>query len=131
MAEARGRCNCGGVAFRARNLRETVTFCHCDECRRFCGHHWAATVAPVEDVTFSADATLTWYAHRTDDARGFCGRCGASLFYRPADGSYLGIAPGTLDAPTGLRLGRHIWACEKGDYYALAEGVPVFDRYPG
>ena len=29
-----------------------------------------------------------------------------------------------IDAPTGLRLERHIWVGDKGDYYEIADGVP-------
>jgi len=31
---------------------------------------------------------------------------------------------GTLDAPTGLRAACHIYAGEKGDYYALDDHLP-------
>ena len=31
---------------------------------------------------------------------------------------------GALDAPTGLRLGKHIFVADKGDYYDIADGLP-------
>ena len=34
------------------------------------------------------------------------------------------VALGCIDAPTGLRLERHIWVGDKGDYYDIADGLP-------
>ena len=33
-------------------------------------------------------------------------------------------AMGALDVPTRLQLERHIFVAEKGDYYAIADGLP-------
>ena len=38
------------------------------------------------------------------------------------------IALGAFDGPTGLQLERHIFVAEKGDYYALADGLPQNER---
>ena len=40
-----GHCECGAVAFEVKNLRAEITMCHCSQCRRLSGHHWAATRA--------------------------------------------------------------------------------------
>jgi hypothetical protein len=31
---------------------------------------------------------------------------------------------GTIDGATGLRLQRHIFVADKGDYYDIADGLP-------
>ena len=124
MAEGRGRCDCGAVAFTARNLRPTVTLCHCSQCRRFSGHAWAATRAAVGDVTFLSDAGLRWHASSAHARRGFCGTCGSSLFYQPNGADHLAIAAGCLDLPTGLSMGKHIFTADAGDYYAVPHDAP-------
>ena len=57
-----GHCECGAVAFKAKNLRDTVTFCHCGQCRRTSGHVWASTMVAPDDLTFTRKDGLTWYA---------------------------------------------------------------------
>ena len=66
------------------------------------------------------EAWLRWY-DADERQRGFCGRCGASLFWREAaDPDTVSIAAGTLDPPTGLRITEQIWVDSAGDYYELA-----------
>jgi hypothetical protein len=74
-------------------------------------------------VTLQEEAWLRWY-DADERRRGFCGRCGASVFWREtADPHTISIAAGTLDAPTGLRTTEQIWVESAGDYYELsAEG---------
>ena len=36
----------------------------------------------------------------------------------------LSFALGAIDGPTGLTLDRHIFTATKGDYYAIADGLP-------
>lgn len=125
----RGQCECGGVAFSVTGARPTVTMCHCGQCRRFSGHHWAATNAPFDQVTFTSDATLTWYASSDWAKRGFCSTCGSSLFYRMNDEPGIGIAAGCLDLPTGMTPGKHIFVADKGDYYTIADDAPHIAKY--
>ncbi len=42
-----------------------------------------------------------------------------------------GVAMGALDGPTGLRLARHIFVADKGDYYDIADGLPQEAREDG
>ena len=119
-----GRCNCGGVRFEVSEERDTVLFCHCSICRRFSGHYWAATRAPLASVTFLSDETLTWFASSDRAERGFCARCGCALFFRPIGGDHLGIAAGGLDAPTGLGRLKHIFTADAGDYYDVPADAP-------
>ena len=36
---------------------------------------------------------------------------------------------GAFDAPTGTRLGEHIFTADKGDYYEIGDGLPQ-EPYP-
>ena len=119
-----GRCLCGGVAFTVAQARPTAVFCHCSLCRAFTGHYWASTRAELADITFLSDATLRWYSATDTARRGFCGTCGASLFFQPTGASHLGIAAGCLDAPTGLSPMKHIFTADAGDYYTIPKDAP-------
>jgi len=125
MSVQSGACECGGVRFTARGLRPTVTICHCSQCRRTSGHLWAATRADDTDIVFQAKESLTWYASSDQAKRGFCDRCGASLFFKPNGSTHTGIAAGCLDGPTGMTVTRHIYMDDKGDYYPTPDDAEV------
>jgi hypothetical protein len=121
---ATGRCQCGGVQFEVRGPLRDVIVCHCGQCRRIHGHAAAFTSAASDDVVFHTDSTLTWYASSERALRGFCAECGASLFWEPLGEGRLGIAAGSLDAPTGLKTTRHIFVDHAGDYYEITDDLP-------
>lgn len=71
-------------------------------------------------MTFLCETGLRWYPSSSTAERGFCGVCGSNLFWRAfSDPGNLSIAAGTLDGPTGLRIGRHLFVTDRGDYYAI------------
>jgi hypothetical protein len=93
--------------------------CHCHRCRRFTGHHMAATAADADDVQIDdASSLLTWY--RVPEAEyAFCGRCGSSLFWRSdVTPDRLSVCAGTLEPPTGLTTTQAWWVSEASDYHA-------------
>lgn len=124
-----GRCECGRVAFELPEVRDSVTVCHCSQCRRASGHLWASTRAPYDSLTFTRDEGLTWYASSDFAKRGFCNACGSSLFYRMNDEDGIGIAAGCLDDTSGLHIGKHIFVADKGDYYERPSDAPVLDKW--
>lgn len=122
-----GGCLCGGVRYRATERPMGVVNCHCGQCRRFHGHFGAYITIPRETVVIEAQDTLSWYLSSAKAQRGFCSRCGSSLFWSGDEGALLDIAAGTLDQPTSLTTLRHIYAADKGDYYTLDDGL---ERFP-
>jgi hypothetical protein len=38
---------------------------------------------------------------------------------------------GTIDGATGLKLERHIFVADKGDYYEIADGIAQSQQYEG
>ncbi|MDW4550142.1 GFA family protein [Defluviimonas sp. D31] len=119
-----GSCLCGGVTFETDGPMRDVWACHCGKCRRTSGHFWAATSVPLDRLRITSDETLSWYDSSADARRGFCRRCGASLFWKPAGQDRMAIAPGALDGPTGLRLTRNIYTEDAGDYYSCEGPQP-------
>ncbi len=118
-----GSCLCGAVAFTATGPLRDVWACHCGQCRRISGHFWAATSVPLDRFHFRRDAGLSWFRSSDQAQRGFCRDCGASLFWKPEGEDRLAIAPGAFDAPLPVRLTRHIFTEDAGDYYS-PEGPP-------
>jgi hypothetical protein len=117
-----GGCVCGGVRYVVNGRLRDVVVCHCSRCRRTHGHVAAYTACQAADLEVVSDDTLSWY-QADGRARGFCHRCGASLFWHAFDRPTISISAGTLDPPTGLRTIAQIHTNEPGDYYTeLGEG---------
>jgi len=88
------------------------------------GHFMAATAARHTDFRLLASDGLRWYSASTEARRGFCGRCGSTLFWDGRGRPYISIAAGTLDDTTGLRTVCHIFVADKGHYYELEPEIP-------
>ncbi len=117
-----GGCLCGAVRYSVEGPLRAVVACHCDQCRRSSGHHVAATSAPRDAVRIEGE--VSWYASSPEARRGFCGVCGSNLFWEAEGRETLSIFAGTLDGASGLRLERHIFVADKGDYYDITDGLP-------
>jgi hypothetical protein len=127
-----GGCLCAAVRYQVRGPLRGVVACHCSNCRRWHGHHGAYTSAPVDRLRVLDDRVLRWYDSATDATpdvrRGFCRNCGSSLFWHPRGRDVIAIAAGSLDEPTGLATIGHVWTSCRGDYYALCDALPQFER---
>jgi hypothetical protein len=109
---------CGGVRFSVEGPLRDVLNCHCHRCRRFTGHHMAASAAASDAVLISdPDSLVTWFFPVPAAGYAFCRRCGSSLFWRGENSSSLSICAGTLDQPTGLRTVASWWVSEASDYH--------------
>ena len=126
MARATGGCLCGAVRYEVTGELRRVVYCHCEQCRKTSGHFVAATSCPTPNLTITEDAGLKWYRSSDTAERGFCERCGASLFWKPDHNKYMAIMAGAIDAPTGLTAREHIYTANASDYYALDDGLPQF-----
>lgn len=78
-----GSCLCGEVRFEVTPPTKWCAHCHCSLCRRA---HGAAFVTwfGVERSQFAlifGEEQLKWYRSTTAARRGFCCRCGSTLFF--------------------------------------------------
>ena len=128
MGELTGSCLCGAVRFRLSETPTEASACHCTQCRRQSGHYFASANLPKQAVQLQGAEHLRWYQSSAKVRRGFCGTCGAWLFWEPLERDWTSVALGALDRPTGLRLQRHIFVADKGDYYDLTDGLPAFPQ---
>lgn len=117
-----GRCLCGDITFTVNATPEGASVCHCGQCRRQSGHLWASAHASEEAVEINGP--VHWYAASETARRGFCPRCGSFLFWKAHDENTISFALGALDEPTGLKLEKHIFTSDRGDYYDIADGLP-------
>jgi hypothetical protein len=118
----RGACLCGDIAFEVRNPPQSGSACHCIQCRKLSGNYW--TSAHVIDEDLSIEGSPRWYRSSEKARRGFCGTCGAFLFWKHDDEDHTSFSLGALDPPTGVKVTRHIFTEFKGDYYDLIDDLP-------
>jgi hypothetical protein len=122
--EHSGRCLCGAVTYRVSGNMRDVVNCHCSQCRRIHGHAPGYSAARKAEIAIEGEDNITWYHSSEEAQRGFCSRCGSSLFWRPEGRETISVSAGSLNPPTGLKTVRHIFAADKGDYYTISDGVP-------
>jgi hypothetical protein len=126
-----GSCLCGTVRFRTTGALRGIIYCHCSQCRKQSGHHYAATNVPNNRLEISGTEDITWYAASSFAKRGFCKTCGSVLFWKPSESDYTSVMAGAFDPPTGLKGESHIFVADKGDYYEIADDLPRFEQSTG
>ena len=116
-----GQCMCGSVrySFEPDSLRG-IWDCPCVRCRRWTGHHMAASNCGTDEITFESDDTLNWY--RPEEyptvAYGFCTRCGSSLFWKKdVAPDRVSVCAGAVDPPTGLSTVHVVHLEDASDYF--------------
>ena len=124
-----GGCLCGGVRYQITGPRRDIIVCHCENCRRTHGHVAAYTSVRQSDLQLLSEQTLQWYHDRSPNTyRGFCNRCGASLFWDAQDGSgKIAVAAGSLDDSGNLKIIGHVYVAEAGKYYSLDDDLPRYE----
>jgi hypothetical protein len=121
---ASGGCLCGKIRFEIYQPLRQVSICHCKQCRQSAGYLAGFTVCDPENLVFLKDEGLKWYDSSDFAKRGFCENCGSSIFWTEKKGGNMGIAAGSLDEPTGLTSGIHIFTEYAGDYYEIKDDLP-------
>ncbi|OWU85530.1 aldehyde-activating protein [Oceanicola sp. 22II-s10i] len=120
-----GSCLCGACTFAVTGPVRSASVCHCTMCRKMTGHTWASAQAPETAVAISGP--VAWFEASPKARRGFCPRCGSTLFWQGTGETAMSFSLGCIDGPTGIRLEKHIFTADKGDYYDIQDDLP---RHP-
>jgi len=123
-----GACLCGAVKFKVDGPMREIVFCHCGQCRRQTGLYYASTNAAEADLSIEGADDITWYESSENGRRGFCRQCGSALFWKYRGQRDISIQAGSLDLPTRLTPGYHIFCADKGDFYEIRDGLPQFAK---
>ena len=124
-----GSCLCGEITFQAEAAAREPAACHCTQCRKQSGHHWASV--QVMDTALKVNGSPRWYTSSPGVRRGFCPTCGSFLFWKSDADPDTGVSLGAIDGPTGLHLTRHIFVADKGDYYDITDSAPQKEKEHG
>ena len=122
-------CLCVGIQLKAKGLFRDVSNCHCRQCMKTHGNYAAYTNTPEQDIKFIKKGTLKWFKSSKKAKRGFCNKCGASMFFKFLGSDSISIAAGMFKNPTKLKTTMNIFVKKKLDYYKLDNKLPKFIRY--
>jgi hypothetical protein len=128
----KGSCLCGAVGIEVVGaLEHAPEACHCSQCRRQTGHFFAGVNVRRDALTLRGGDKITWHRSSEKVQRGFCSVCGSVLFWQPdiQGYQYTSVAMGAFDLPTGMKLSKHIFVADKGDYYEINDGLPQSTGY--
>ena len=122
------KCLCGGIKIKVRGKLRHIINCHCSQCMKTHGNYAAYTACPEDQIIFINKRTLKWYKSSAIAKRGFCSRCGASIFYKLNKSKNISIAAGMFNNPTKLKTIANIFVKGKLDYYRLDSKLPKFNQ---
>jgi hypothetical protein len=123
-----GSCLCGSIRFKVNGALGAPIACHCVQCRKQSGHFFASTNVRKADLEMVGEASLAWFQSSPKVRRGFCSQCGSWLFWDLPAQDWMSIAMGAFDSSTSTQLEKHIFVAEKGNYYAIADGLPQLPK---
>jgi len=123
-------CLCGGIKLRTQGYHRNVQNCHCIQCMKTHGHYAAYTNVEERNIKFLKKRTLKWFKSSKRAKRGFCNKCGASLFFKIIGAKTISIAAGLFNRPVKLKTTMNIFVKGKSDYYKLDSCMPKFNKYP-
>ena len=127
MDSAHGRCLCGDIRFSAELPSKWVAHCHCTMCRRSGGAAFITWVGMEHSRCRIEDPQqrLHWYASSPGAERGFCSRCGSSMFFRsqrwPGE---IHITLANFDTPVDRVPQAHVFWDTHVDWVALGDELP-------
>ena len=127
-----GTCLCGGVSFKIDSaLQHPPEACHCTQYRKQSSHYFAAVNVLRTTLTIQGEDKISWYHSSDQVRRGFCSTCGSTLFWDPLIDryGYTAVAMGLFDSPTDMKLSKHTFVADKGDYYDIDDGLPQSRSY--
>ena len=73
--------------------------------------------------------TLKWFKSSKSAERGFCNKCGASIFFKFKNSDNTSVAAGMFNGKTGLKTMRNIFVGTKSDFYKITDKLPKYKRF--
>lgn len=124
-----GGCLCGACRYSSDGAPINVRACHCHRCQKATGAPFYARVMVALD-SVSISGPVERHDAGTGVVRGFCPRCGTTLFSERPDANTIGLTMGSLDDPDRFSPTEHIWVSAKQRWLRLDDGLPQYAEGP-
>ena len=122
-------CLCGSIKLKTQGYHRNIQNCHCVQCVKTHGNYAAYTYVEEKNVKFLKKRNLKWFKSSKRAKRGFCNKCGASIFFKFIKNDTISISAGLFKNPTGLKEKINIFVKNKLDYYKLNSNLPKNNKY--
>jgi len=129
-----GGCACGAVRYRVKNAPFRTSVCHCRNCQRRTGSAFGVGIYFKEQDFELLRGELKPYRFRSDESgrwlcMEFCTSCGTTVTWTAeVFPGGRGIAGGTFDDTSWLKIDRHVWTRSAHHWMAYPPGVERFDK---
>ena len=121
-------CLCKGINMTIKGQFRPVINCHCIQCTKTHGNYAAYTSVLEENITYKSKSTLKWFVSSAKAKRGFCKKCGASVFFKSLGSKAVSVSAGLFKNPTKLTTRSHIYIHNKRDYYKISDNLQKFKK---
>jgi hypothetical protein len=129
MARYEGGCLCGAVRYAVEAEPINQRVCHCRLCQKAIGAAFNARLLfRIDDVTITGPVETVNSSPPLQ--RGFCPRCGTTLFSRREAAGIMGLTSGSLDDPKLFRPQMHMFTSSRQPWVKLDDGLPQYPEGP-
>lgn len=126
-----GSCQCGNVRYRLLEPPQKIIACHCKECQKLSTSAFSITALVSTDAVEFEGNMVEWSRMADSgnvNAAKFCPTCGNRIYhFNPEDPDTIKLKPANLSDTSIINPTVHIWVSQKQDWYAIPEGVTVFE----
>lgn len=124
-----GGCLCGAVRYRAEGEPINQRICHCRLCQKAIGAAFNARVLFAIDAV-SIQGEVATANSSPDLKRGFCPKCGTTIFSRRDGAGIVGLTTGSLDDPGVFQPQMHIYTASRQPWVTIEDGLPQYKGAP-
>lgn len=112
-------CKCGKVSFEVELKNYNVGLCHCVDCQKISGSHFA-NIHHAEEIEFNGVEFITVFDSSSWANRAFCNVCGSNLYYKFKEGNGYSLAAGLFDDQSDFILKTQLFTDVRPDYINIA-----------
>ena len=114
-----GSCKCGKVSFEVELANYNVTLCHCSDCQKISGSHFA-NIHHKGALAFKGEEYITEFDSSNWAKRAFCNICGSNLYYKLKEAEGYSLAAGLFDDQSEFVLKTQYFIDKKPAYINIA-----------
>ncbi len=127
MKKINGSCLCKNISFEIFNECRYSVLCHCTMCQKSNAEFSNYTKVQKKNFKFKNKKTLKWFNSSKNFKRGFCSKCGSSLFFQSRLSDLeLAVSSGSLNSRVPVK--GHIYYEDKKSNLTFTKGYKKFKR---
>ena len=127
MKSISGNCLCGSVSFKISVKCRYSVICHCTMCQKSNAEFSNYTKVQKDNFKFVNKKNLKWFYSSEEYKRGFCSKCGSSLFFQSRkSNNEIAVSTGSLNAKIPVK--GHIFYKDKKSNLTFSGNLKKFNQ---